>query len=248
MRSNPGGMKISVVVPAFNEEKLLSESLRSIRAAMTVLEEKGWTAELIVCDNNSTDSTGEIARAAGARVVFEPVNQIGRARNTGAAAATGDWLIFIDADSHPSPALFRDVAETIQRGNVLAGGCTVRLDTPHLLAGLLTWGWNQISRLKKWAAGSFIFCAAEGFRKVGGFDEALYASEELDLFERLKKLARATGQRIVILHRHPLVTSARKIHLYTLREHLRFLSKAALRPRHTLRDRAQCHTWYDGRR
>ena len=49
-------------------------------------------------------------------MVFEPVNQIARARNTGAAAATGDWLVFIDADSHPSAELFAEVAEQIGGG------------------------------------------------------------------------------------------------------------------------------------
>ena len=76
-------MKISVIVPAFNEEKVLGGSLRAIRTAMTVFED----AELIVCDNNSTDRTAAIAREAGASVVFEPLNQISRARNTGARDA-----------------------------------------------------------------------------------------------------------------------------------------------------------------
>src|SRR6266404_2621669 len=107
-------MKISVVVPAYNEEKLITDCLRSIRAAGAAFNEPAAESrgtchaslELIVCDNNSTDRTAELARAEGAMVVFEPVNQIGRARNTGAAAATGDWLIFIDADSQPSRELF----------------------------------------------------------------------------------------------------------------------------------------------
>ena len=105
--------KLSVIVPAYNEERLLGESLRHIRAAMTVFPERGWETELIVCDNNSTDRTAEIAHEAGAQVVFEPVNQIARARNTGAAAATGDWLVFVDADSHPTRELFADVAAQI---------------------------------------------------------------------------------------------------------------------------------------
>ena len=72
-------MKISVVVPAFNEERLLPGSLSSVRAAMEGFARLGWKSELIVCDNNSTDRTAEIAKGAGAQVVFEPVNQIGRA-------------------------------------------------------------------------------------------------------------------------------------------------------------------------
>src|SRR5688572_1912804 len=83
-------------------------------------------AELIVCDNNSTDRTAEIARAAGATVVFEPINQIARARNRGAAAATGDWLIFVDADSYPTRELLEEVRKAILSG-ALAGGAVVHL-------------------------------------------------------------------------------------------------------------------------
>ena len=90
------------MVPAFNEEQLIEASLRSIRAAMAAFDRAGWESELIVCDNNSTDRTADIARAMGATVVFEPINQISRARNAGAAAASGGWLVFVDADSQPS--------------------------------------------------------------------------------------------------------------------------------------------------
>jgi glycosyltransferase involved in cell wall biosynthesis len=241
-------VKISVIVPAFNEEKLLGATLRSIDTAREAFTGLGWDSEVVVCDNNSTDRTAELARTAGARVVFEPVNQIGRARNAGAAAATGEWLIFVDADSHPSRELFADVATAVESGDVLAGGSTVRLDGHYPVAALLTRGWNVLSRVKKWAPGSFIFCAAESFRAVGGFDQALYASEEIDLFKRLKVLARQRGKRIAILHRHPLVTSARKLHLYTPWEHLRFLGKTALLFGRPLRSREECLTWYDGRR
>ena len=77
-------MKISVIVPAFNEEKLLGASLAEIKVAAQSFVVRNWEFELVVCDNNSTDRTAEIARLAGARLVFEPVNQIGRARNCGA--------------------------------------------------------------------------------------------------------------------------------------------------------------------
>ena len=109
-------MKISIVVPAFNEELLLGATLENIKNSAQSFTACGWDVEIIVCDNNSTDKTAEIARAAGATVVFEPVNQIARARNSGAAVATGDWLVFVDADSHPTPGLFLDVAEQIKTG------------------------------------------------------------------------------------------------------------------------------------
>src|SRR3954462_15162406 len=103
-------MKISIIVPAFNEEKMLASSLPAVREAAKAFENSAdW--ELIVSANNSSDRTAEIARAAGAQVIFEPINQISRARNRGASVATGDWLIFIDADSFPSSALFTRTLE-----------------------------------------------------------------------------------------------------------------------------------------
>jgi glycosyltransferase involved in cell wall biosynthesis len=241
-------MKISVVVPAFNEEKLLAASLASIREAMAAFHEQGLESELIVCDNNSTDRTSELASSAGAIVVFEPVNQIGRARNKGAEAATGEWLIFVDADSHPSKGLFADTAAAIKSGKFLYGGCTIKLDRHFPVAIMAVELWNIISRTWKYAAGSFIFCETAAFRKIGGFDVDLFASEEIDLSKRLKKIARQSGRHGVILRRHPLVTSARKMDLYTSREHVRFLLRTIISGGGTLHSREQCHTWYDGRR
>jgi glycosyltransferase involved in cell wall biosynthesis len=235
------------MVPAFNEERLLGESLAQIKSAAGAFAQRGWDFELIVCDNNSTDRTAEIARAAGATVVFEPVNQIARARNSGAAAATGDWLIFVDADSHPSAELFADVAKQISGGRCLAGGVTVRMDERHLVAGFATWLWNCASRIGRLLAGSFIFCEAAAFRKIGGFSDELFAAEELELSGRLKRLARETNRKIMILHHHPLITSARKMRLYTVWDHLKLLA-CVLFSRRTLTRRESCTLWYDGRR
>lgn len=241
-------MKISVVVPAFNEERLLSETLRSIRSAMEAFNRRRWSSELIVCDNNSTDRTAEIARAAGARVVFEPVNQISRARNRGAAEAGGDWLFFVDADSQPSVELFSEAADAIAAGRCLAGGSTVAYTNPSPGVALAVGFWNALSRITRWAAGSFIFCEAAAFREVGGFSEELYASEEVDLSRRLKRIARRDRRTIEILHRHPLITSDRKLRLYGWGELSWFALKTVASLGRTLRSRKDCFAWYDGKR
>jgi glycosyltransferase involved in cell wall biosynthesis len=241
-------MKVSVVVPAYNEERLLAQTLAAIHHAQTAFTAAGFASELIVCDNNSTDQTAEIARNAGALVVFEPINQIGRARNCGAAAATGDWLLFIDADSQPSPELFADVADQIKSGRCLAGGCVIRLDGNHRAAKLLTRCWNWLSRQRRLLAGSFIFVETAAFRSIGGFNAEFFTGEELDLSLRLRVVARKTGRKIVILHRHPLLTSDRKVRLYSSGELLGFMLRAAFQPRRVMRDKAACYAWYDGRR
>ena len=235
-------MKLSVVVPAFNEERLLAATLANLKQVVP------RPFELIVCDNNSTDRTAEIARAAGATVVFEPVNQISRARNRGAAAATGEWLLFVDADSLPGKELLSETLREIATQRCLAGGATVEFESRELLVRFWLALWNATSRLMRWAAGSFIFCEAASFREVGGFSEALYASEELDLFRRLKRLARKRGRSIVILHRHPLLTSDRKVRLYRWSEHLGFLLRTFATGGRALRRREDCKVWYDGRR
>ncbi len=241
-------MQISVIVPAFNEEKLLAATLAEIQAAAQSFGARGWEFQLVVCDNNSTDRTAEIARNTGATVVFEPFNQIARARNTGAAAATGDWLVFVDADSHPSAELFADVADQISSGQFLAGGSTVQMDELNVTTRLLMLLWTCISRLGKLMAGSFIFVEATAFRQIGGFSHEHFAAEEIDLSQRLKKLARTTGKKIVILHRHPIVTSARKLKLYTAREMLGVFLRSLFNYRRTVRSREATFYWYDGRR
>ncbi|MFN7141209.1 MAG: glycosyltransferase [Limisphaerales bacterium] len=241
-------MKLSLVVPAFNEEKLIQESLRAIKAALGAFTSRGWETELIVSNNNSTDRTAELAAAEGAKVVFEPINQISRARNAGAAAARGDWLIFVDADSFPSRELFADAADKIESGKYLAGGVTVKLDEGPFSAHCVAAGWSRLSRIMRWAAGSFIFCRTDAFRKVGGFSLELFASEEIDLSIKLKKVAKSEGKRLIILHKHPLITSGRKLKLYSKRTHLKLFINALVRPSATLKNRDACEIWYDGRR
>ena len=248
VRCYTDAVKISIVIPAFNEERLLGESLAQIKLAANAFTQRGWEVELIVCDNNSTDRTAEIARAAGAIVVFEPINQIARARNSGAAVATGDWLVFVDADSHPSAELLAGVAEQIISGKCLAGGSTVWLDEKYFVAGIITCLWNLTSRWKRFLAGAFIFCEAEAFRKIGGFSHELFCAVVLVLCQRLKKLANETGKEVVILHRHPLKTSARKMRLYSPRDHLQFLFRVIFDTRRAMGSRESAHMWYDGRR
>jgi len=241
-------VKISVIVPAYNEERLISKTLGQLRLAMAAFSQAGWDSELIVCDNNSTDRTAALARDGQARVVFEPINQIARARNSGAAAASGDWYVFVDADSEPSAALLAEVVEQIQAGRCLAGGSTVKLDTDHPAGTRAIALWNWLSLRFRLLAGSFIFCEAGAFREIGGFNEELFASEEIDLTRRLKSLARKKGKQIVILRQNPLLTSARKMHLYTVREYVWFVLRTVLTLGGTLKRRDSCHTWYDGRR
>jgi glycosyltransferase involved in cell wall biosynthesis len=242
-------MLLSIIIPAWNEEKLLPETLAAIHAAATVsLAPAGIDWELIVCDNNSTDRTAAVAAEAGATVVFEPVNQIGRARNTGAAAATGEWILFVDADSTPSPALFADLADALRDPLILGGGSL--LDMPLEQRGarnaLAIWHW--ISTRCRYAAGSFLFVRSAAFREAGGFDTAFFAGEEIFLSQKLNKLAKRDRQQFVILTKHPMPTSPRKLQMHHPWHHLAWLLKTILTGGRTLKRRESCDIWYDGQR
>lgn len=222
--------------------------LAALAAALAATSGPGRDCETIVVDNNSTDATASLAAAAGARVVFEPVNQIARARNAGAAVARGEWLLFVDADSEVSPGLVAALWEQVETGRVIGAGSTLAMPGLPWWATLMLGSWNLVSRSCRWAAGSLLLCRQADFAALGGFNERLYAAEEIDLSRRLKRRARRQGLRFVILHHHPLLTSGRKLALYSSGEIARQLLRLLLRPWSSLRNRDRLGVWYDGRR
>jgi len=241
-------MQLSIIIPAYNEEKYIEPCLKSVSLALQGNALTDGPAEVIVVDNNSTDGTAKLAREAGARVVFEPVNQISRARNAGARAASGEWLLFIDADSALSPGSLADLLMHIEMGKYAGGGSLVGLDKAPFDARLGMALWNLLSRSLKWAAGSFIFCRADLFRDVGGFSEELFAAEELDLSWKIKRWARSRQLGVVILKRHRHVSSGRKFYLYSKREIVGYLLRWLIFTRRSIRSRKHLGFFYDGRR
>src|SRR5215813_13197634 len=124
---------ISFVIPAYNEEALLGRTLEAINAAA---RELGQPSEVVVADDASTDRTAAVARAHGARVVPVNYRQIAATRNAGARAATGDLLVFVDADTVVTRAAVRRAVGAMRAGAV-GGGCGFRFDGPVPLYGRL---------------------------------------------------------------------------------------------------------------
>ena len=138
-------MKLSIIIPAFNEERLIGRCLESIDTALSANSQFDFSTEVIVVDNNSTDRTAELAVQAGARVCFEAVNQIARARNAGAAAAGGEWLMFVDADSLVNPCLLTDIFAMINGGRAVGCGSTMQMAGLPAWARFTLWIWNRVS-------------------------------------------------------------------------------------------------------
>jgi len=149
----------------------------------------------------------------------------------------------VDADSFPSVELFAEMLVHIQSGRCIGGGATVELDQPARWAIGLLCVWSWLSRWRRWMAGSFIFCETRAFRHLGGFSQELFVAEEIDFSKRLNETAKSSF--CIAIRLKP---SARKIHLYSLREHIYFLLRSLLRLGRTFKDREACGPWYDGRR
>ncbi len=238
---NQARTSYSIVVPAWNESEHISHTLSAINRAVS---EQKHPASTIVVDNNSTDNTAEIAALAGATVVFEPINQIARARNAGANACNSDWIIFVDADSTVNPTLLKLTLDALASGNVIGGGSIVKFDRELKGIAKLTLSlWNWWSVKSRSAAGCYLYCTREAFETVGGFDEKQYAAEELYLSKKLRKLATARDQQFLIHTEAPIVSSARKIDWYTTRQMFEQVLKLLI-PGAT-KSRDKCTVWYD---
>ena len=233
----------SIIVPAYNEAAELPSTLSSIRAAMEAVSHEG---ECIVVDNNSTDSTSTVAQAHGADlVVQEPINQIARARNAGATKASGRFLVFIDADTRIQPQLLGDALHRLEQTSCVGGGSVIKFESEVGVIGRIGIGaWEHISKFARIAAGSFIFCRREAFEAVGGYDESLYASEEVRFSRLIKKWGKSNGLGFVILDSAPALTSARKLNWYSGPQILGWIALMILMPV-AVRSRKLCSFWYD---
>ncbi len=202
-------MYLSIVVPAYNEEKLLPETLGCLASALAAASDVG--GEIIVVNNASTDRTPEIARDAGARVIDETVRNIGRARNAGAAAAKGDVLVFIDADTRVEPTLFAKLASEMNDPQCLGGAVAVDFGQfQRRWMRLYSMGWVFWGKLFNMKGGAAQFCRRTAFEKLGGYDETIYLGEDVEFYWRLAKLARTRGGRLTFIEEPRVITSTRR--------------------------------------
>jgi glycosyltransferase involved in cell wall biosynthesis len=231
----------SIVVPAFNEELYLPQTLDNLHSAMMTVPMAG---EIIVVDNNSTDRTSDVARRRGATVVFEAINQISRARNTGARSARGHYLIFVDADTRVSPELLQLALDRLKDKACAGGGAAVAPDKPLMpFYRLAIDVWNRFSIKFNIAAGCFIFCLKESFEAVGGFSQKVYVGEEVWLSIDIGRWARSRNLSFSIIDRVPAVTSMRKLSWFSNYHTLVLLVSMLFFPL-IMRHRSLCRFWY----
>lgn len=178
-------IRLSVVIPCRNEARYLAGQLRSLEGQ----DWDGWW-EVVVVDNVSTDATAEIAESFASRlprlrVLRAPAGEGPNfASNVGAREASGDALLFLHGDDEVAPGYLRFMAEALEKHAFVAARVDYdALNPPWLSNTRQRWqtsGLNDAHRLP-YALGSTQALRREVFERLGGFDETLKQSGDVDL-------------------------------------------------------------------
>ncbi|HUE88390.1 MAG TPA: glycosyltransferase [Vicinamibacterales bacterium] len=210
---------ISVVIPAFNEAQYLPRLMETLDVARTRYGRGAERVEVVVADNGSTDETVDVASASGCTVVHVSPRVIGAVRNGGAHAASGDILVFVDADARVHPETFNAIAEYFAVPTRVLGVSGVAperrstgLDVTWMILGALTalLGFGIPTSRATCVAAGVVSCRRDDWRKVGGYSERLMFAEDAHFLLALKGLGRQRGQTIGWLKDVPAVFSTRK--------------------------------------
>ncbi len=197
-------MKVSIIIPAKNEEKVLPNLLKTIQ------EQTFRDFEVIVADAKSTDRTREIAASFGARVVEGGMP--GPGRNLGAAASEGEILFFVDADVElPSPNYLGEVIAEFEQVGADIASCVLNPMTDKVLDRFGHAVYNTYTllteRVRPHAPGSCIIVRRHAHEHVGGFNERVVFAEDMEYSQRI---ARA-GFRFRMLRSQPINVSVRRL-------------------------------------
>jgi len=236
---------LSVIVPAWNEERYVGRTIDSLKQAAAVYQrERGGIAEIIVVDNNSTDATAKVAREHGATVAFEPVNNIGKARNAGARTARGRFLAFCDADNQVTDRLLVLIHDHLENPKIAGGGTWIEPEQRNPKICFFYFIWGIYVRFSRVGVG-MMHCRKADFESFGGFDETIYAAEDVQLAYDLKKIGRLRGQKFELIRDGWIITSTRKIDQTPLHVMIGKLLGFAFGLQKKIRSKEYCEHWYE---
>jgi len=165
--------KLSVVIPAFNEEDYITGTLKSLE------RQSLRSFEVIVVANGCTDRTADIARSFSATTIELSESNTSKARNKGAEAASTDRLVFLDADTRLSDNVLEEIFVFFENhGKDFIGTCLIEPEFPHLKARFLSSAKNALHRVGlPWGGSGIIFCHRELFNRVR-FNERMRFRED----------------------------------------------------------------------
>lgn len=187
-------LRISVVIPAYNEAKYLEATVAALRIAIA---ESGAVIEVIVVDNRSTDGTAVLAGRLGCRVIPSEAASIGGVRNDGARVAAHEHLFFLDADTIVPRQTIVRICQAFAAGH-LGGGFIGDYRPARPVLRFYHQLWGLYADARDMVQGFAQFCTADAFRALDGYDTTLFMGEDNDFFWRLRKLARSAGTDVAV--------------------------------------------------
>jgi len=208
---------ISIIVPAYNEENWIFQTLESINQAKNLLRERGGpSTQIIVVDNASTDRTVEVVQALDVEVVQETLRSVAKARNTGAKAAHGDILIFVDADVTVPKTLLWRISELLSDPVYIGGAVDTNYQPASISVKVYLQTWQVVGKLLRMAQGAVQFVHRDAFFSLGGYDETLFMGEDVDFYWRLRKKAREQGLQVCLIDDILAIPSSRRFDQWPL--------------------------------
>ncbi len=165
---------ISVIIPAYNEEKYIAKTLNSIK-------KQDFNPELIVVCNGCTDNTYKIAKKYTNKVFNLKEKNVSKARNHGAKKAKGEILVFLDADTYLDDNCLEKIYESLNSSAVI-GTCKGIPDSKKLIYRILL-GIKNSFYLTYWVNG-ILFCKKDVFKRINGFNENIKIREYRDIVKR----------------------------------------------------------------
>jgi glycosyltransferase involved in cell wall biosynthesis len=241
---NSGTPSLSVIIPAFNEERCLPATLQAVEESALLLRSRdGVNTEVIVVDNNSADSTASVARSLGARVVAESQHNIARVRNRGAATAQGKVLVFLDADTHIPAGLLQRIHQLLAAPGYVGGAVDIEYRPKKRSIRVYLGLWRMLGRAAGMAQGATQFCLRDTFTALGGYDESLFMGEDVDFYARMRRHAQRVGGGVRFIDELKVVPSCRRFDQWALWRTLIWTNPLVIAP--LRRARSMWRGWYD---
>ncbi len=185
--------RVSIILPVYNGASTVADTLRAVLAQTGVSD----ATEVLVIDNNSADNTAEVVGAFPVTLLREPKPGPSAARNAGLAAARGEIIVCLDADTLPTRRWLAELLKPLEDPRVIIVGGTILTYNPQSVAerycdssGVYNAERNVKAKVFPFAAGMNMAARTQALREVGGWEEAFKWGEDIDVSHR-------------ILRRHP---------------------------------------------
>lgn len=201
-------MKISAIIPAYNEEKSIENAILSLKNQDFPKDE----FEIIIVNDGSTDRTREIAEKYAHKVITQKNQGPAFAKNNGAKKAKGDIIVFMDADTTVSSNYFKEIMKAVKRENVIGGQPNIKFKnegiyrelTQNLVGNIIPHILDKLEIYKICLRTTCCFYKKDYFLKEGGFEDFTFDDAEFSF--RVGRKGKLT-----ILRNVNSYTSSRKI-------------------------------------